>query len=178
MDYVGLIALHTTEAIGADPERVRRIIDVSNEQGYVFHGRRIFAPTYENVSPLTPEGGQVSFWVSGAGIFGCIQDRKFQTRDSPFFNYCHSQDTSNMSVARIGDLRAAGISPYSSELNGYTVFRDEIPSYLIHWIVVADEKLCEKTRERGIKMEQAMLDSIYNVVNGDFRPGSVDLIKL
>ncbi len=79
------------------PQRIAAVIELSNQRSCIAHGiKRSYAigmVAKEGVKPLTPEGGQVSFWTSGSRIFrSSLGNTPLGYYDTTFFQYAHSRD--------------------------------------------------------------------------------------
>lgn len=81
-------------------QRVKRLIWLSNKGKHIFHGikriKYLEGVKTDGIMPLTPEGGQVSFWTSGRRLFGELKkDGSLQSYDSTFFHYGHTENNKN-----------------------------------------------------------------------------------
>lgn len=112
----------TADIIGGSvtASRVERLIRASNDGKHIFHGvkryKDVAGVEQEGILPLTPEGGNVSYWTCGFRIFGSSLDnpRLVNLFDTPFFNYSHSRGVNNLSqmtiaVSNYEQLYQAGI---------------------------------------------------------------------
>lgn len=96
------------------PQRIKCLIDASNNQGFIFHGIKNDSklPEIEDLGilPLTPEGGFISFWTMGESLFGTkMSGGGISTFDSTFFHYAPSRSrieenslAMNIAVAKVG----------------------------------------------------------------------------
>lgn len=97
------------------PERIQNLIDVSNTEGFIFHGikNNEAVPYIEEhgILPLTPEGGDISCWTMGKRLFGTSNQKKLFGYDSTFFHYAPSQSKKNPNIYSMNiAVTKAGIS--------------------------------------------------------------------
>lgn len=102
---------------------VQEIIRFSEQHRLLFHGIKrasdIPVVKEEGVLPLTPEGGSVSFWAKGTGIFFSstpVPDSSMWMFDTPFFHYGSSYNpdgpaTMAFAITDVDRLLMSGIAP-------------------------------------------------------------------
>ena len=166
------------ELIGGDitEERVTNLIKKSNELQLVFHGimRRTSREGVieKGILPITPEGGFVSFWNTGTGLFyhGTTLNDKIQTLDSSFFNYVpHSLAVSSKSV-----IESTLGTTLDYQPNGQLTIPKIIPPEALELIFVdLDENIDITGRARGQKIEQTMFTSLEEVIRDGLKPGTI-----
>ncbi|VVB78017.1 Uncharacterised protein [uncultured archaeon] len=78
---------------------VKRIIDESNNKKLIYHGikrpKYIEPILYEGIKPLTPEGGDCSFWATGTAVF-------YPSTDSVLFDWsgnCVTDEKTELNIA-------------------------------------------------------------------------------
>lgn len=83
------------DVIGVTPERVVRVVLLSNDGGHLFHGVKDFrardAVRTMGIQPVTPES-RASHWTSGMALFGDPKGNNAIDRffNATFFNYAHT----------------------------------------------------------------------------------------
>lgn len=174
--------LEVVKMIGADisPKRIAELIVNANDRGFAFHGvKGVVNGEISEVRPVTPEGGGVSYWATGAHLFG---DPKAGpgtlsfAYNSPFFHWGHCFRDDNNSSMRIvlinrDNIKMGGnrITPNQAEVT----FDSPIPKEDF-MIIEIDVPINAGLTPRGNsqKAEHAMFNSLEQVVVGNgFRPG-------
>lgn len=180
-DYPNLSLI--SEIIGGDitPARIQKVIYLSNKEGFLVHGIKDYANLsgirQNGISPLSPEGGYVSYWTSGARIFTSSSQGALMTYDTSFFHYGHtySQDLRFshmlMAVARIGDLKSLGqvdFLPDSLVILNFPVPRSDLSLMR----VVLDREGTDFTpREYGRMMEKGMFELMEELFRQGYQKG-------
>ena len=126
----------------------------------------------KGIQPITPEGGFVSFWNTGTGLFyhGTTLNDKIQTLDSSFFNYGqHSLAVSSKSV-----IESTLGTTLDYQPNGQLTIPKIIPPEALELIFVdLDENIDVTGRARGQKIEQTMFTSLEEVIRDGLKPGTI-----
>jgi hypothetical protein len=154
------------EAIDAQvtPQEIERLIKKAHEDGLIFHGikksRAIEDIEEQGVRPITPEGGYVSFWTTGDGLFTSNDDpSKILSRfmDTPFFFHSSSIDSEGkrrkiIAISSFSNINGEGAS--SSENRTVLkikepVFRDKIEIIDIRGESMSEVQLEMFNRLRG-----------------------------
>ncbi len=152
----------TTEVakmIGRDvtPERIARVIYLSNIEGYLFHGIKrctdLERIKKEGILPKTPEGGMVSWWTTGSRIFWSSPG-PLRGYDTTFFHYGYSgEESMNIAVANRHVLDKLGRISFKSDSDVTINF--PVPPEAIHILQVV-----EKTAVSAQALEQEMFKLI------------------
>jgi len=137
------------------PERVKRVIDISNQEGHLFHGIKRYSSLdsikQSGILPLTPEGGPASYWTSGFRVFGAsLNPSPLNTYDTTFFHYAHSSDPSDekirmlIALTNTKELGRLGLNTKTISQNAYIAIRIPIPRSSI--ILLSVEEKVNKYR--------------------------------
>lgn len=163
------------------PRRIANVIRRSNEQSIVFHGikhsSRLPSIEQSGILPLTPEGGQVSFWTSGKRIFGSLTGGGgINTYDSTFFHYAHSRErksTMNIAVINVGLIQDATHITFSPDT--VLQIKSELPRDVIQLLEVdlsiPGDTPINKTAVHALGQEMFIL--LERMLNGEYEPGGV-----
>ncbi|HLD02796.1 MAG TPA: hypothetical protein VJC07_03810 [Candidatus Nanoarchaeia archaeon] len=168
---------------GIDPSHIGAIIDASNTQGLILHGIKragcFDKICREGVLPLTPEGGQVSFWASGERIFG---DASFPmgTFDTPFFNYAIARDekskVSSMNLAMAGYFDVMPASEF--ERDGVLCVPRVVEPRELYLLQVRSSYAREGLQASGDRVKQFVAERLYETMrSGDWK-GRIERIEI
>lgn len=171
--------------IGAQvtPKRVENLIRLSNEQGFITHGIKrnsmLEKVTKEGVSPLTPEGGYVSFWTCGWRTFAhSLHSSPIRYMDTPFFDYGFSKDEEQKETAMAIAITSkaaieAIIVPEVKILpNSVTTINRVVPPQAMHLLIV------KQGFGGSHRISPVMFELLENVVHNGFPSKSSTVIKL
>jgi len=184
-------------------ERIMSIIEASNNGGHAMHGVKwrscVNIVESQGISPLTPEGGFVSFWTSGSRIFGAIsgEGKKVDSYDCPFFNYAHCREnpeiygspflrqsikdeevcmaiTNNDLIERVVGVKTV-VSP-----DGYLEFKFQVPREALCLLRVRFVRNEKKTpsRAQGILKERALLQLMEEALLKGYKGGETKFIEV
>lgn len=101
---------------GGDPREVAEIVDRANAYRLLFRGirseRRVPQARTEGIAPVSPEGGDVSYWSTGSRVFlsGDGEGSGLATYGTTFFHYAHNRAGMAIVVAGQGALAQRGIT--------------------------------------------------------------------
>lgn len=167
-----------------DPSHIEAIIDTSNSKGLIIHGIKRAGSfdriCREGVKPLTPEGGNVSFWASGERIFG---DASFPmgTFDTPFFNYSIARNDSkkvssmNLAMTMYSELPR---NEQEFEQNGVLCVPQTVLPMNLYLLQVQSSYawigLPEATRRTGI----CVAERLYEIMQKDSWRGRVERVEI
>lgn len=172
------------------PENIFEVINASNKKGFIVHGvkdnARYPLVDQEGVKPLTPEGGYVSFWVSGTRIFGTQLGEDLYTQDSVIFDWAHSRYNADplhtcatLVITNQETLERAGVTA-DIKPNGYIKIKEKVPREVIHLIRVEllHNPAQDDPRRRGQQCEQILFWRLKEIFNGDFRAERKEVIEV
>ncbi|MCL4353034.1 hypothetical protein M1615_01015 [Patescibacteria group bacterium] len=180
----------TASIIGQEvsPAAVRRIIDISNQGGHLFHGIKGYSSLESvrrlGILPFTPEGGYVSFWTSGFQIFGSsLEDPSpSHTYDTTFFHYGHAYDPSRerramlIALTNIRELERLGLDTKTvRSKNAYAAIGIPLPR---NSIVLLRAETSLENKEDSPKIEKTMLELIEKTLVSGYELGSELSVEL
>lgn len=163
-------------------QRVKRLIWLSNKGKHIFHGvkrlKYLEGVKAEGIMPLTPEGGQVSFWTSGQRLFGELKkDGSLQSYDSTFFHYGHTENDKNdgttcMTIALSNAKAINQLSEVEVKDNDYLQIGFSVPREKISLLQVKTEgDALSSGRAAAQIAEQEMFKLIEDALIGGYELG-------
>ncbi len=168
---------------GIDPSHIGAIIDASNTHGLILHGIKragcFDRICREGVLPLTPEGGQVSFWASGEKIFG---DASFPmgTFDTPFFNYAIARDetsrVSSMNLAMAGYLDVMPTGEF--ERDGVLCIPRVVEPREMYLLQVRSSYASEGLRLSCDRVKQFVAERLYETMRSGDWQGRIERVEI
>lgn len=175
------------DAIGGNitPERVRRVIEIMNENRHLVHGVKsecnVEAVREKGILPLTPEGGYASYWTSGERVFAGETERGFTAYDTTFFHYGHSSYTlMTIALTNGAVLKRLG---YQGEIprDDYLTLHFPIPkeAFCLLRVELIQEGVSHITgREQGQFLEQKMFELLEDALVNGYQPGEEKKIRI
>jgi len=165
---------------------VARVIDLSNREGYIFHGIKnqgsFGGVNAEGIKPLNPEhlreGGFASDWNSGRSVFGDLEGGRLMTRYNAFF-HAHSHSPSdegslfmNLVIAKYSDLEMSGIVGRDGlKEDGSVAIYQTVPRNLIHLLTVKSPGTGDRSSAQVA--ERLLLQQMHGVLNQGYQPGEL-----
>lgn len=189
------ISTHMFEAIArtiggsVTADRVEKVIDLTNEYHFIFHGIKseinVQAVLNNGVAPLTPESGRSSHWTTGWRLFVSDPNYSLCTFDTTFFHYGHSNSDGRATYMTIVVSNQQAISPiYPVKIapNSELTIPVHVPRDLIHVLRIqlhhgGVEMADILPRQWGQLAEQNMFDLVERVVTGGFTPGNLTIAE-
>lgn len=175
---------------GVTPERVKRVIDLSNKGKHLFHGvkNNSHMPKIleEGIGPKTAEGGYVSYWTIGWRIFSSRSDRlgRMGTYGTTFFHHGASRSKepkkSYMNIVVTNKEALDSIQPTDISENETVTLNFHVPRSKMHVLRVKLDKGETDYSERTYKRlaEQKMFDLIENALTEEYKPGGLTLAQI
>jgi len=157
------------QTIGPVPsDKIRDIINLSNKKKALYHGikykENVPKILEKGLKPLTPEGGQCSFWATGESLF-------MPMMDSPFFCYSDSYDPKqpeltelNLAFTLYDNLQQAGINLPPYENDSQITIHETIPKNLFTILQVKFYHAPESERANRQTAEIELLDLIKQLL--------------
>jgi hypothetical protein len=170
------------------PERVRRVIDISNQEGHLFHGIKRYSSLdsikQSGILPFTPEGGPASYWTSGFRVFGVsLNPSPLNMYDTTFFDYAHSFDPSDekirmlIALTNTKELGRLGLDTKKTILsNAYIAIGIPIPRSSI--ILLSVEEKVNKYRTDLHRVKISMFELIEEVLTSGYKLGDILSVRL
>ena len=164
------------------PQRIKCLIDASNNQGFIFHGIKNDSklPEIEDqgILPLTPEGGYISFWTIGESLFGTkILGGRISTFDSTFFHYALSKSKTeenslsmNIAVTKVGLIEPSQPKQLNTQLTfNYPILRNQFALLHVQEKIKNKQAIGDTRQELQEKMfcllEQATMVASHQKIN-------------
>ncbi|MFH1455633.1 MAG: hypothetical protein ABIF40_01660 [archaeon] len=157
------------QTIGPVPsDKIRDIINQSNERKVLYHGikyiKNVPKILEEGLKPLTPEGGQCSFWATGKSLF-------IPMMDSPFFHYSGSYNPKqpeltelNLAFTLYDNLQQAGIVLPTYENDSQIRIHETVPKNLFTILQVKFYHVPKVRRANRQTAEIELLDLIKQLL--------------
>ncbi len=179
-----LYATEIGRICNAEPAKVFEILKLSEKIETVYHGIKrgdAISPILNNgIEPITPEGGNVSFWTTGLKLF--INSYKLpvtwdQEMDTSFFHYMHARQKPNtyamqLAVSDSKALEEAGAGTKWANNDQITLGSTVKPQYFSLLIVTLRHFDFGTPRERGALAERMMMDLLLEHLR-DYSVGKV-----
>ncbi len=173
------------QTIGGDvtPMRVLNLLEQSHQRGLLFHGIKrnadFLTVQQDGIKPLTPEGGDVSFWATGLKLFSNRTDKltPLATLDTSFFQYANSSDAAGsdfsfmtLAVSSYDILKRFASFPFTPD--GDVMIHSEVPREAIEIIRIEGIRTDANSRNRRL-----LFCALEEIAKRGLKPGTTNLFS-
>lgn len=160
------------------PSRVDHVLRLLNNH-HLVHGIKdhshLARIQTQGILPLTPEGGQVSFWTTREGVFGYLTSKgELQTYDTSFFHYAHSANPPSNRVVMnlaITNRHLLNLHHITHQPGSYCTINHPVPRHAIALIQVSIPRQALPARQLGQLVEQQLFLALESALIHGYTPG-------
>jgi hypothetical protein len=163
-------------------ERISGLIEGMNRRHLMLHGVKT-SELWEHVKgqgvkPLTPEGGNASYWTSGSRAFH-NGDEKMTSYDTAFFHYGVGEASPTEVLMSLVIADSAAIPYPGYEPNGYMKLNQNVPKEAACFLRVKLNKQGNEADRKAVgRVEVAMFELLEKIAVEGFTPGELIEVTL